>query len=185
MRSSLRFEVFKRDSFTCRYCGVGSPQAILEVDHVHPKSAGGTDDLENLVTACFQCNRGKAARLLSDVPTEANIHERTIEIAERELQLEQYTYWKRRRQEREDNELEQLENMWVSQWGDRHWRRSSARQFLRALGVVQLEEFIEYVTENATPYAGCGLDLSAWKFFCGMCWRRIKGDGNQPLGGTT
>ena len=44
----LRFEVFKRDDFTCRYCGRKSPEAILEVDHVIPRSRKGTDDPENL-----------------------------------------------------------------------------------------------------------------------------------------
>lgn len=36
MKPSLRFEVFKRDNFTCRYCGQAPPTAILEVDHIIP-----------------------------------------------------------------------------------------------------------------------------------------------------
>lgn len=56
----LRFEVFKRDSFTCQYCGARPPDTVLEVDHVHPRSLGGLDHLENLKTACWNCNRGKA-----------------------------------------------------------------------------------------------------------------------------
>ena len=57
----LRFEVFKRDGFKCAYCGKNPPQVTLEVDHIDPKSKGGKDDINNLVSACFDCNRGKKA----------------------------------------------------------------------------------------------------------------------------
>lgn len=56
----LRFEVFKRDNFTCQYCGAKPPDTVLEVDHVHPRCEGGADSMENLKTACWNCNRGKA-----------------------------------------------------------------------------------------------------------------------------
>lgn len=63
----LRFEVMKRDGFRCAYCGAGKAQmAILQVDHVKPKAAGGTDDPTNLTTSCDDCNAGKAARKLSE-----------------------------------------------------------------------------------------------------------------------
>lgn len=55
----IRFEVFKRDKFTCRYCGTKAPDAVLHVDHVQPVCKGGEGDLSNLVTACFGCNMGK------------------------------------------------------------------------------------------------------------------------------
>jgi len=55
----IRFEVFKRDGFKCAYCGKSPPQITLEVDHIDPRSKGGKDDINNLLTACFDCNRGK------------------------------------------------------------------------------------------------------------------------------
>lgn len=54
-----RWLVLERDGFTCRYCGRSAPNVELEVDHVHPVAAGGSDDPDNLVTACYDCNRGK------------------------------------------------------------------------------------------------------------------------------
>ncbi len=63
---SLRYAILSRDSFTCRYCGAQAPHVYLEVDHVVPKSHGGSNDPGNLVTACFDCNRGKKARDASD-----------------------------------------------------------------------------------------------------------------------
>jgi len=56
----LRFEVFKRDNFTCQYCGARPPDTVLEVDHVIPQCRGGGDSWDNLTTACWNCNRGKA-----------------------------------------------------------------------------------------------------------------------------
>lgn len=61
----MRFAILNRDNFTCQYCGRRSPEAILEIDHVHPRCEGGSDDPSNLKTACFNCNRGKATQLIS------------------------------------------------------------------------------------------------------------------------
>lgn len=60
----LRFEVFKRDGFACVYCGAKAPTAILNADHVKPVVDGGGDTMENLVTACADCNNGKGAQPL-------------------------------------------------------------------------------------------------------------------------
>jgi hypothetical protein len=60
-----RFAIFNRDRFTCRYCGRKAPDVQLEVDHITPVSAGGSDEPANLTTACFDCNRGKSARRVS------------------------------------------------------------------------------------------------------------------------
>jgi hypothetical protein len=50
-------QVFKRDNYTCHYCGqVGG---ILECDHKVAFSMGGSDELDNLLTACRRCNRRK------------------------------------------------------------------------------------------------------------------------------
>ena len=62
----LRFEILKRDNFTCRYCGARAPNVVLHVDHVHPVAQGGKNELENLATACRDCNAGKGARLIED-----------------------------------------------------------------------------------------------------------------------
>lgn len=54
-----RWAVLERDKFTCRYCGQFAPNVMLHVDHVTAVCEGGTDDLDNLVTACSACNIGK------------------------------------------------------------------------------------------------------------------------------
>lgn len=61
----LRFDVFIRDNFRCRYCGVSVDNgAILHVDHVVPESKGGPTTMDNLVTACIDCNLGKSDKEL-------------------------------------------------------------------------------------------------------------------------
>ena len=63
---ALRWGVLKRDAFTCQYCGRSAPEVKLEVDHITPVSEGGEDTKENLVTACYSCNRGRSALSLRD-----------------------------------------------------------------------------------------------------------------------
>jgi 5-methylcytosine-specific restriction endonuclease McrA len=48
---SVRFDILERDSYTCRFCGKRAPETELEVDHIMPRSKGGSDDASNLVTA--------------------------------------------------------------------------------------------------------------------------------------
>ena len=54
-----RFLVFKRDHFTCVLCGRSGIGVKLEIDHKTPLSKGGSNDVSNLQTLCFECNRGK------------------------------------------------------------------------------------------------------------------------------
>lgn len=57
----LRQAVFKRDGYTCRYCG--SKQGPFHCDHVYPERHGGVAILGNLVTACRPCNTKKGDRI--------------------------------------------------------------------------------------------------------------------------
>ena len=63
---SMRFDVLRRDNFTCVYCGRKSPKVELQVDHIIPFSKGGLTELSNLRTACFECNIGKSNKLLQE-----------------------------------------------------------------------------------------------------------------------
>ena len=90
----IRFEVFKRDKFTCQYCGRMVPDVILEVDHIKPVSKGGTNDIMNLITSCKECNRGKGATELSDDSTIKKQQRQITELAEKNEQLELLLKWK-------------------------------------------------------------------------------------------
>lgn len=58
-------EVFRRDGYTCQYCGTRTGR--LTLDHVVPRHLGGQYDWENLVTACASCNLHKGGRSLDQV----------------------------------------------------------------------------------------------------------------------
>ena len=60
--SFSRRNLFKRDHWTCQYCGVQPGADELTVDHVVPRSQGGTSTWENCVLACIACNKRKADR---------------------------------------------------------------------------------------------------------------------------
>ena len=57
-----RFEILKRDHYTCQYCGRKAPEVQLEVDHIEPYAKTKNNDSENLITACKDCNRGKRTK---------------------------------------------------------------------------------------------------------------------------
>lgn len=69
----LRERIFDRDDGRCRYCGVLVVRGHnlrrgdqFTIDHVIPRSRGGTNDESNLVTACFACNHRKANKTLAE-----------------------------------------------------------------------------------------------------------------------
>jgi uncharacterized protein YozE (UPF0346 family) len=55
-----RFEIFKRDDYRCQICGCDASDGVrLEIDHKTPIAKNGNDNIDNLWTLCFSCNRGK------------------------------------------------------------------------------------------------------------------------------
>ena len=57
-----RSNLYKRDRFTCQYCGMRPGSGELTIDHVIPRSRGGTSTWTNCVVACVSCNSRKANR---------------------------------------------------------------------------------------------------------------------------
>ena len=92
--NKLRFEVFKRDSFTCQYCGQSAPNVVLEVDHLLPVSKGGDNDILNPITSCWTCNNGKSNILLTDNTMLEKQKAQLDELNEKRLQLEMMIEWR-------------------------------------------------------------------------------------------
>lgn len=107
----IRFEVLKRDSFTCQYCGASAPDVILEVDHIYPVAEGGTNDLMNLITSCRDCNRGKSKTLLSDTTVVSKQKKQADDIQKRREQLEMMMEWRKSLLEELDNEVDLIEDV--------------------------------------------------------------------------
>ena len=119
IRKSIRFEVFKRDSFTCQYCGQKSPDVVLEIDHITPVAGGGGNDILNLVTACKACNAGKSDRPLSETAAVDVRRAQLEELEQRRQQLEMLHEW--------HMSLVELDGQAVDLAGDL-WFRSINRQ---------------------------------------------------------
>ena len=62
--NAIRARIFKRDNYTCTYCGKKGKR--LECDHIVPVSRGGDHVDDNLTTSCFDCNRSKNDKLISE-----------------------------------------------------------------------------------------------------------------------
>jgi hypothetical protein len=173
----VRFEVFKRDVFCCRYCGKTPPDAVLEIDHVEAVSTGGSDDISNLVTSCFDCNRGKSNIPLGAIPaTVAEQHRRAIEVSE---QIRAFNEFLMDARKEDDESIESLGRNWNDRFLDAgryvfaSGRVASARSFVRKLPIAEILEAIELAHSRRPPLGDD--DERTWKYFCGICWNKIKG----------
>lgn len=95
LSKKLRFEVFKRDSFTCQYCGKVAPNVILEVDHIEPVCKGGSNELLNLITSCYDCNRGKTNTELNDDAVVSKQRQQLELLQERREQIQLMFNWRK------------------------------------------------------------------------------------------
>jgi len=59
-----RRNIYRRDHYTCQYCGARPGSELLSIDHIVPRSRGGKSTWENCALACLECNKRKANRTL-------------------------------------------------------------------------------------------------------------------------
>jgi hypothetical protein len=85
-----RFEIFKRDNFTCQYCGSKPDETFLVIDHMTPVKLGGSNDLINLITSCEPCNQGKAARPLNEVHPRPDADLMRLEVHQEISELQRF-----------------------------------------------------------------------------------------------
>jgi CRISPR/Cas system Type II protein with McrA/HNH and RuvC-like nuclease domain len=174
---TVRFEVFKRDNFRCQYCGKTPPEVTLEVDHIQPRSKKGSDDINNLVTSCFDCNRGKRDIVLEKVPNTVALN---LEILkEKEVQLREYNRFVQKIEKRLQSEFDEVNAVFASFYKDRYLKDSFRNVTLRRfLGALPKSEVIQAM------YKACQLMIAkhghnSWddaaNYFCGICWKKIRG----------
>lgn len=166
---TLRFDVFKRDGFVCAYCGAHPPDVLLEVDHIHPVAEGGTNDIDNLVTACENCNRGKGATPLNVVPM--SLAEKAEAVAEREAQIKAYYEILQLAKDRREDEAWAIAGIFMERWAEDSILRShlvSIKGFLDKLDFFEVQEAMELATAKCWSKGPC------FKYFAGVCWRKIK-----------
>jgi hypothetical protein len=161
-------EVFKRDSFTCQYCGRKPPEVILECDHIVAVAKGGGDDMLNLTTACFDCNRGKRDRSLGDL-NEGHLQNNEAERLIQQVALNELLINLRKKKQKQYKVLKQ------------------EVEFALGFGIVNKDDLslrmffdkIDYdsIIANANSAGSFGRSFDhKWKLFCSFCWKKLKGE---------
>lgn len=150
----LRFEIFKRDSFKCQYCGNSAPNVVLEIDHIDPVSKGGKNDILNLITSCFDCNRGKRNNRLDTNETLNKQLEQLEILNEKKEQLKMMVQWKEGLMDIEHDTIAELSKHWTKltgySWNDnglktmrRHCKKYSYIEIIEAMD-ISAEKYIEF-----------------------------------------
>lgn len=171
----LRYEILRRDGHACRYCGAKAPDTSLTVDHVVPVALSGTDDADNLVAACTDCNAGKSATT-PDAPLVASVADDALRwaramAAAAELQ--------RAQRGAADQFVATFDEMWQGWFPDTHeqydwhrdsgWRATIVRFRDAGLDVRDLDALLDDVMRRSNVPNG-----RIWRYFCGACWTAIR-----------
>ncbi len=170
LSKKTRFDLFKRDVFTCQYCGAHPPGVLLHVDHIVAVAAGGSNDIDNLVTACEACNQGKGARDLKAVPQALAAKAKLV--AEREAQLLGYQKILQSRADRVEEELWQVAELIDPGSSTRGMSRdwlAGIKRFNATLGFYPVIEAAD-TARARYPHGG----KRTFLYFCGICWSLIR-----------
>ncbi|HKO90008.1 MAG TPA: HNH endonuclease, partial [Polyangiaceae bacterium] len=180
-----RFQVLKRDRYTCQYCGAHPPDVLVVVDHVVPVAAGGSNDPSNLRTACQPCNGGKSDGLLEEgdllTPSARTLEEQS----ERLRQAKAYAKLVEDMRAHDDDRVGMVISAWakafqareVTEDGKSCWQlgpgelfpgEASVRKVLKRL---PLEAVLDAVDITAAKM-GRG-NRGAESYFFGVCWRKV------------
>ncbi len=141
---------------------------VLEVDHVQPVASGGQNNDDNLVTACFDCNRGKSDRALSEAPR--SLQAKAAEVIEREAQIKGYQAALNQKKQRLDEEGEtvcEVYERFTPGYTLSEKSMVTVRLFVDRLGVHEVSGAME---RAFTKVKGS----EAFRYFCGICWGKIK-----------
>jgi hypothetical protein len=135
--TKTRFEIFKRDGFACQYCSAKPPKVPLEVDQIIPVVNGGTNDTENLITACFDCNRGKGSRELTLMPLSTIEKIERMEIAQKQYaQLKRIINKEKKIIQEQVEEVNQIYKIYHPEWRFSDKFKIQVKTFISKLGDI-------------------------------------------------
>ncbi len=173
-----RFEVFKRDNFTCQYCGATAPNIVLEADHIIPVAEGGKTEIINLVTACRDCNRGKGKRKLTNTQEIDKQRTQLEELSARREQLEMMVEWKRELIELKKEEAEAVSDLIEVITGS-GLAESGKQHIMRLISRFGFDEVYDSTEISYNKYYRCDNEYQeqrTWKFafekIGGICYNR-------------
>jgi len=169
----LRFEILRRDEHTCQYCGEKAPNVTLHVDHVKPKTLGGTDGPDNLVAACKDCNTGKSSASL-DAPLVEAIAQRNLDWEIRAAELSAKMRGTLDRDRLYCDDLERHWNTWAAHLGRDielpfGWQSSAFTWAGMGVPMECIELAIDVAMGAKRPS-----DENRFQYFAGVLWNQIK-----------
>jgi hypothetical protein len=168
-----RFEVFKRDKFTCQYCGRSAPEVVLNCDHIDPIANGGSNDVINLVTSCESCNAGKKDRLLTDDSVIKLQVDQLAQLEQRRQQLEMMMQWKNELIDIQEKTGEMLSTFWERLSDNtRKLTDLGKKEVCKLAKKYSVEEVVEAMSDAVASYVKDGTAeqfSKAFKSIAGCC----------------
>lgn len=164
-----RFEIFKRDHFTCQYCGAQPPKVVLVIDHIVPVASGGDNDASNLISSCEACNSGKSAKALTTRQVRPDADLLYLETQQEIAELRRYNASKAEREEALQQVIETLQNYWCDVSG-LEWcpKDHLVRQYLKVLSPSGVERAFDIV---APKIEGRLLTGDWYKYLWGVVYK--------------
>jgi len=148
--TKTRFEVFKRDSFKCQYCGAAAPEAVLHIDHINPVAKGGDNHITNLITSCAACNGGKGARKLDDHSEVAKQKAMLDELSVRREQLEMMMNWREGLKSIKSDELNRVQRYIIDSFGGEYTLNETGnnkvKMWLRKYSLKEILDAVDVCT---------------------------------------
>ncbi len=152
LTKKMRFEVLKRDSFTCQYCGAKAPDALMRIDHIHPVAKGGTNDILNLITSCFECNAGKSDRLLSDDAVIDKQRAQLEELQARREQLDLMFQWQQDLADMSKSAASRVCDVWNERVKPFAVTEHGRKSFVRLIKQFSVSEVLAAIHVSADQY---------------------------------
>lgn len=182
INKKLRFEVLKRDKFTCQYCGKSAPDVVLEIDHIKPVSKGGANDIMNLITSCKDCNRGKSNIELSDDSVVKKQQAQLQEIADRKEQLEMMLEWRESLNNLDEDCVDAVANIFddFTDWSVSEQGRKKIKKWIKEFSLIEVMDATE--TAIDTYYTGSEESwIEAFNKISGICYVRRNQQDNPQI----
>lgn len=166
-----RFEVLKRDNYTCRYCR--SVDNRIVVDHVIPVALGGSDDPDNLVAACHDCNAGKASTSPSESIV-ADVSESAILWAGAIAEYSKILLADRKKRDAYVRRFVKAWDVWHYGYDNKHlpkpgdWKSTIWQFYGLGFPITELEDSVQIACGNNRIEAS-----STFRYMCGVVYRKI------------
>jgi hypothetical protein len=137
-----------------------APDVVLEVDHINPIANDGENEIINLVTSCFDCNRGKGKRKLSEKTEIKKQQEQLKALNEKREQLRMMLDWKQELSHFEDEQVFEFEEGFyeLTEIEITEHGKESVKKWIKKFGLIEVLACMEisvsqyFLSDNKTTH---------------------------------